>query len=342
MDKTLQRALGWALVILPFILCPAITCHQTPALAFLGKDVPQQTGASARVGATPGAPGAPTPVATVATATEGNLEASVGDDGKITLSGIVPDEATKTQILDKAKEAYGADNVIDSTIEVKEGAKSDWVAAALAVLPEIKSPSVKGGGLTATNAKLSVRGTLESDATKSALGEKLKTSVGSLELADETTATSTSAPEATPEAPAATPEVPTATPEAPEATPEPEVKKIQGELNKGLELKIVEFATNKATLTRRGQQTLDFVVSELKKVPDAPVEISGHTDNRGDDAMNQKLSETRAQATLAYLVKHGITKERLTASGLGETTPKASNNTASGRQRNRRIEFKLK
>jgi outer membrane protein OmpA-like peptidoglycan-associated protein len=150
---------------------------------------------------------------------------------------------------------------------------------------------------------------------------------------------------ATPDASMATPEAsptPEATPEALAATPEPEVKKAQGVLNKGLEVKNIEFETSKARLTRRGRRTLDYVASELKKVPDAPVDITGYTDNRGDDAMNQKLSEARANATLAYLVKQGISKERLTAAGMGEKQPKASNNTPAGRQRNRRIEFKLK
>jgi OmpA-OmpF porin, OOP family len=319
------KIIGAILAILPFLVCPA--CHYEGVMTALGNNATPAPITSSLPDASPAPEASPTSVG----ATEGNLEASVGEDGKITLSGIVPDEATKTKILDAAKAAYGADNVIDKTLEVKEGAKSDWVDAALGILPELKAP-VKGGGLTATNASLAVRGALGSDADKGALGEKLKTLAGTIALTDETTA------------PAATekPKDPVATPEVPTATPEPEVKKVQGELNKGLELKIVEFQTSKAFLTRRGRQTLDFVASELNKVPDASVDITGHTDNRGDDGMNQQLSEARAKATLAYLVKKGISKERLTAMGLGETKPKANNNTPTGRQRNRRIEFKLR
>jgi outer membrane protein OmpA-like peptidoglycan-associated protein len=228
-----------------------------------------------------------------------------------------------------------------------------FFGAALAILPFIVCPACHYEGvMTALGNNATPAPSVSPDATATVpdaspspdASPAPEASPAAVASPDATVATPDAAA-ATPEAPVATPEAspePDATPEAPAATPEPEVKKVQGELNKGLEVKNIEFETSKARLTRRGRRTLDYVASELKKAPEAPVDIIGHTDSRGDDTMNQQLSDARAKATLEYLVKKGISKERLTAMGMGEKQPKASNNTPAGRQRNRRIEFKLK
>ena len=71
------------------------------------------------------------------------------------------------------------------------------------------------------------------------------------------------------------------------------------------------------------------------------IEISGHTDNKGSDEYNQKLSENRAKSVVDYLVDKGISKEQLVFAGYGEAQPMSANDTDSGRQLNRRIEFKI-
>ena len=78
----------------------------------------------------------------------------------------------------------------------------------------------------------------------------------------------------------------------------------------------------------------------LKEHPDLKLAIEGHTDNVGDAAANQKLSEKRANAVKQYLVSsYGIDAGRLTAKGLGATKPVGSNDTLEGRQNNRRVEL---
>ena len=67
----------------------------------------------------------------------------------------------------------------------------------------------------------------------------------------------------------------------------------------------------------------------------------GHTDNVGAKGYNQKLSENRAGAVKAYLVKKGVDASKLTSAGYGDTQPVADNKTAAGRQKNRRVEMKL-
>ena len=77
------------------------------------------------------------------------------------------------------------------------------------------------------------------------------------------------------------------------------------------------------------------------------VEVRGHTDSKGSDNYNDKLSKQRAAAAIQYLVKEGIVKDRLQAKGLGESEPAAENekpdgsDNPEGRQLNRRVEFKI-
>ena len=71
------------------------------------------------------------------------------------------------------------------------------------------------------------------------------------------------------------------------------------------------------------------------------VELSSHTDSKGADAYNLKLSQKRAESVVAYLIAKGIDKNRLTAKGYGETKPIADNKTVTGRQQNKRSEMTL-
>jgi iron complex outermembrane receptor protein len=102
-------------------------------------------------------------------------------------------------------------------------------------------------------------------------------------------------------------------------------------------LRGVLFDTDKATLKGSSTAILDSVVDILKQRPGAKVELRGHTDSVGKDAYNMKLSQRRAQAVVDYLVSKGIPAENLTAKGFGETNPIASNDTAEGREQNRRV-----
>ncbi len=102
----------------------------------------------------------------------------------------------------------------------------------------------------------------------------------------------------------------------------------------------VNFDTAKATIRPESFPRLDTVVDFMVHKKDARVEISGHTDNVGKAKANKTLSEQRAQACRDYIVSKGIDKKRLDAVGFGAGRPIASNDTAEGRQKNRRIEAK--
>jgi OOP family OmpA-OmpF porin len=87
---------------------------------------------------------------------------------------------------------------------------------------------------------------------------------------------------------------------------------------------------------------LDQAIDTLKRYPNVRVEVDGHTDSVGTDAYNQKLSERRAHGVYDYLTSHGIEASRLDGpKGFGESQPIDTNDTAEGRQRNRRVELKV-
>ena len=106
-------------------------------------------------------------------------------------------------------------------------------------------------------------------------------------------------------------------------------------------LKGVNFEFDSDRLTADSTVILDQAVAVLKQRPNAAVEVQGHTDARGKDAYNLKLSERRARAVQDYLVKAGIPAGQLTATGYGEANPVASNDTDEGRAENRRVDLKF-
>lgn len=100
----------------------------------------------------------------------------------------------------------------------------------------------------------------------------------------------------------------------------------------------VLFASGSSTLQPGSATDLDQLVAFLGKYPTRTVTIEGHTDSAGTEEYNQGLSERRAYAVRSHLVMHGVDAARITAVGVGESAPVAGNESATGRQRNRRVE----
>lgn len=101
----------------------------------------------------------------------------------------------------------------------------------------------------------------------------------------------------------------------------------------------IEFAFDRAEVTSSSRPVLDVAVQQLGRCPEVRVTVTGHTDSVGAETYNQKLSYDRAKATRDYLVKSGIPAGRLEVEGLGEAKPVATNDSAEGRGRNRRVEL---
>ncbi len=108
-----------------------------------------------------------------------------------------------------------------------------------------------------------------------------------------------------------------------------------------IRLKNLFFATGSANLEDDSNFELESIVKILKEYSDVSVEISGHTDSTGDDQANQLLSEARANSVVNYLTANGIRANRLQTVGHGSTQPADTNETAEGRQNNRRIEMRI-
>ena len=106
-------------------------------------------------------------------------------------------------------------------------------------------------------------------------------------------------------------------------------------------LRGVNFDFNKSSLTANARTILDSVAEGLNKRSDIKVELDGHTDSKGSDAYNLRLSQQRADSVRRYLAGKGIAADRLTAKGMGESAPVADNETDEGRELNRRVELKV-
>jgi len=100
----------------------------------------------------------------------------------------------------------------------------------------------------------------------------------------------------------------------------------------------VLFATGSAEIQGGTNQNLEKLVTFLKQYPERQVLIEGHTDNVGSAAFNETLSRQRAESVRRFLISRGIDSSRLSVSGYGFERPVASNDTAMGRQQNRRVE----
>lgn len=99
------------------------------------------------------------------------------------------------------------------------------------------------------------------------------------------------------------------------------------------------FDSGRSVLKAGARNTLSRIADQLRINDQLTVTIEGHTDSVGSDASNQVLSEKRAAAVRDYLVSRGLATDRMTVTGLGETTPVATNDTPAGRQQNRRVEL---
>jgi len=106
-------------------------------------------------------------------------------------------------------------------------------------------------------------------------------------------------------------------------------------------LKNIFFDFDKAVLRPESTNELERLTKLLDDVPSLKIEISGHTDSKGSDVYNQKLSQRRAKAVVDHLIGAGISQSRLEFRGAGEKEPVSTNDTDEGRQENRRTEFKV-
>ncbi|MGF6574149.1 OmpA-OmpF porin, OOP family [Paraburkholderia fungorum] len=229
--------------------------------------------------------------------------------GQVVVGGKVPDEATKSAVLARLRDTYGAANVVDQ-IEVGDVATPpNWGANVQKLIgPQLKQ--ISKGQLKIDGTQVDVKGEVRNEAQRQQLAS---------DMADALNPTYTIKNGLRVSAPGAS---------------------EQGLLDQTLANRTIEFETGSATLTPQGRAILDQMAAVLVKMTTKTVEIIGHTDNAGNRQSNIALSQARADAVKGYLVARGITPTQLTTTGVGPDQPIAPNDTNDGRARNRRIEFR--
>ena len=103
----------------------------------------------------------------------------------------------------------------------------------------------------------------------------------------------------------------------------------------------ITFPTAQSAIKADFYPVLDAVADVLKEYGDTTITVSGHTDNVGDTAYNQRLSQERANSVAGYLVNRGVSAQRVAAIGLGKSQPIADNGNEAGRSQNRRVEVRI-
>jgi outer membrane protein OmpA-like peptidoglycan-associated protein len=126
-----------------------------------------------------------------------------------------------------------------------------------------------------------------------------------------------------------------------ETLPGAKVERVNEGIKITLSENMVNFDFDSSNLTTSAKGNLDKLAQVLVNNPDSNINVYGHTDSVGKADYNQKLSERRANSVKAYLVTKGVDATRLNAMGMGASSPIASNDTASGRAQNRRVEFAI-
>ncbi|HRZ98400.1 MAG TPA: OmpA family protein [Paludibacter sp.] len=115
----------------------------------------------------------------------------------------------------------------------------------------------------------------------------------------------------------------------------------EAKVGQSIVLNNIYFETGKALVKADYSTDLDKLIQFLNDNPTTRLEIQGHTDNTGNVNVNNKLSQARAESVVKYLNLKGISSNRLTAKGYGQTMPITTNSTEEGRQKNRRVEMKV-
>jgi OmpA-OmpF porin, OOP family len=271
---------------------------------------------------------APAPVVSVPPAPVPSVPAHLAlsnDEGTITYSGAVNDEATRTSIIDSLKAVFGADKVKGNiSVDANAGA-APWLVNLRTGLAYLKAPgaqadfsgdSVRVGGLieNADRDRIlnGLRGVFGAGLAYGALSDPLG------DLVSAATKKTQAALLALPKGFSAA--------------------DLTGILNQS----IINFATNSAAIPEDSRPLLQQAASAIKELPSGTViEVGGYTDNTGDPAANLQLSQQRADSVRAALIDAGVDPGMLVAKGYGSASPIAGNNTLEGRLQNRRIEFRV-
>lgn len=246
-------------------------------------------------------------VASAAQAAAPPAAATVLGAGQVVVSGTVPDEATRVAILNRARELYGSDRVVDRLVLGAVVAPPQWSQYVHKLLsPHLKQ--VRHGQLTVQGQTIELKGEVPNEAVRQEVASQVASSLN------------------------------------PTYTVRNGLRvavREQAVVDQTLANRIIEFEPGSAVLRPEGALILDELARTLLSMGERRLEVIGHTDAQGSRASNVALSLARAQAVKSYLVNRGLVAERIATSGMGPDQPVADNTSEAGRARNRRIEFRV-
>ena len=250
-------------------------------------------------------------------------------DGKIVLQGVMGSQQDIDEALATAQGVYGIGQV-DNQLQLAEGvAPATWLKDLAGLLPALQG--LENASLKVSAAGNSIGGQAPSDADKASLLDKARALLGE-GIADDLAVK-------TPE------QAPAADAKAEPAAEEKAVANCQQQLNDAMSGKTILFETNKSAIKQDSAALLDSLVGIVSSCQEViagrGIQVSGHTDNVGNDAYNQRLSQQRADAVKDYFVKKGVDTGLVKSVGFGESKPVASNATEADRSKNRRITFDI-
>lgn len=232
---------------------------------------------------------------------------SAEETAKVTASGTVPDDATRTQIIGRLRELYGSTNVVDRLEVSAVVAPPKWAANMDKIL-NANLKQIHGGKIQVTGTQVSLKGSVTNEVLCQKVASDMAAALNPTYTINNGLTVSNSK---------------------------------QDTLDKALSNRVVEFETGSANLTTPGQRILDEMAAAIMGIGTPKVHLIGHTDNAGNRLSNLRLSLARANAVRTYLIGKGISPETLSTGGAGSDHPISTNDTQQGRAQNRRIEFRL-
>jgi OOP family OmpA-OmpF porin len=252
-------------------------------------------------------------------APEGPAEftASLSPDGQVQLRGRLTDVLQRDAVSSFAKAQFGASSVYTAT-RLDADLPDGWPVRVLAGLKAMSE--LTEGTLTVRADMVEVNGVTASPAAQATITRTLSDQLGQ----GQAFTVNVRYDEAL-------------DPKADLPTPQ----ECVDALNASLARKKITFAPGSAEIESEARDTMEALAAELRRCPDIPMEIAGHTDAQGSEAGNLALSKARAEAVLLGLQGRRVLVGALTAMGYGESRPIADNATEEGREANRRIEFTL-
>ena len=248
---------------------------------------------------------------------------------RVILSGHVPSDEAKDLIAKAVKQQFRNAKINDTTEPAKGVDEGGWLVAASASLTALAA--LDSGHIKATGNEFVVNGTAPDEFTAETARQMIANLPAPFTAEENITFIKPAIPESK--------TVQTGGGAVADGDTVLDAEQCQIEIDRVMSGKQIIFASNQSVIELESRETLDELAAVVLNCTGVIIEIEGHTDSTGYLDDNQRLSTQRANAVKAYLARNGVIEEILTTEGFGPTQPIASNRTAAGRARNRRIEF---